>query len=141
MFKKIYCCLMMLGSSAFAAQEHKLTVAINGLKPAVGSVYVAVYNREDGWLKDQGSFKSSVVTAKEAELKLEFLLPQGAYAVQVFQDLNSNGKLDMRWLPPGPDEPWGVSNNRTDRIGPPRYKDAEFEITAEKEVMINLVQI
>ncbi len=126
--------------SGYSMADTTLTVRVNGIKSVQGSLYIAIYNQENGWLKDEGSYKQTVIPVTDVAHTVKYELPNGQYAVQTFQDVNSNGKLDMRWLPPGPSEPWGVSNNRTDRLGPPRYSDAVFTLSQATDLEITLVE-
>jgi uncharacterized protein (DUF2141 family) len=49
----------------------------------------------------------------------------GTYAVSVFHDENSNGKLDRNILRM-PKEGVGVSNNAAGHFGPPKFDDMAF---------------
>ncbi len=136
---RLLCAAALMVYSTYGFSDVKLTLNVAGIKKLQGSLYVAVYNQETGWLKDEGSVRQEIIPITQNRQTLQFDLPPGQYAVQAFQDVNGNGKLDMRWLPPGPSEPWGVSNNRTDRIGPPRYSDAVFSLAQPLEVDLTLV--
>jgi uncharacterized protein (DUF2141 family) len=50
----------------------------------------------------------------------------GTYAVAVFHDENSNGKLDLKFTGV-PREGVGASNNAKGHMGPPSFKDAAFQ--------------
>jgi len=66
-------------------------------------------------------------------------LKPGKYAVAVFHDLNSNGKMDTNDLG-FPIEPFGFSNNASNRtFGPPTFRDIQVSIgSASKKFTINL---
>ena len=49
----------------------------------------------------------------------------GDYAVSVFHDENSNGKLDRNFMGM-PKEGVGKSNDAAGHFGPPKYDDARF---------------
>jgi len=52
--------------------------------------------------------------------------------VQLFQDQNDNHELDMHWLPwPGPDEPYGFSNNYKP-FGKPAFTKASFPLNKKR---------
>ncbi len=61
----------------------------------------------------------------------------GKYAVSVYHDVNSNGKLDTSFLGM-PEEPIGVSNNAKGFMGPPSFKDCEFSFNTTKTIKISL---
>lgn len=54
-------------------------------------------------------------------------IPAGEYAVAVFADMNGNGKLDRNFIGI-PGEPTGASRDAQGRFGPPKFKDASFEV-------------
>ena len=51
----------------------------------------------------------------------------GTYAVKVFHDINSNGKLDTSWIG-WPQEPYGFSNDAPVNMGPPSFKLAAITV-------------
>lgn len=87
---------------------------------------------ESDW-QDEATFRV-IIKIKEEEqqnkkVSFEFEnVPQGTYGIQIFQDVNGNGKFDMGEL--GPKEPWG--NYRQHRpgpdSGPPQFKKLAFEV-------------
>ena len=56
-------------------------------------------------------------------------IPSGAYAVSVFHDENSNGKLDTNFMGI-PREGVGASNNAKGHFGPPKFSAAAFQHSA-----------
>ena len=63
------------------------------------------------------------------------------YAVHVFHDLDSNGKMKTNFIGI-PREPTGVSNEAKGKFGPPKFKDAKFAVTGEPvDVPIRMVEI
>ncbi len=56
-------------------------------------------------------------------------LPEGEYAVLVYQDLDGNGKLDTNLIGI-PKEPWGGSVQGKSVIGGPGWNDAKFRLPA-----------
>ena len=56
-------------------------------------------------------------------------------------DVNDNQKLDTNWIGI-PKEPVAISNNARGRLGPPKWKDAMFELReATQELTVNLMRI
>jgi uncharacterized protein (DUF2141 family) len=53
-------------------------------------------------------------------------LRPGTYAISVFHDENSNGKLDTNFLGI-PKEGVGASNDAKGHFGPPKFADAAFQ--------------
>ena len=64
-------------------------------------------------------------------------LESGTYAVVIYQDLNSNGKVDRNFFRL-PTEPCGFSRDARPKMGPPRYKPASFTLSEDTEMSIKL---
>lgn len=119
------------------AQAAELTVEVTGLKSAKGQVMLAVYNKSESFLKQP--FKVAAVNAQADKVRLLVAdLPAGDYALSVFQDENSNGKLDSN--PIGmPVEPYGFSNDVAGNYGPPSFAQAVVQVPdAGKLISIKL---
>jgi len=58
----------------------------------------------------------------------------GEYAVSVFHDENSNGKLDRNFMGM-PKEGVGASDDAVGHFGPPKYDDARFSYKGGRSVM------
>jgi uncharacterized protein (DUF2141 family) len=56
-------------------------------------------------------------------------VPVGTYAIEVFQDLNSNGKMDSNFLGL-PKEPYGFSRDAHPRLSKPDFSRVKFEVAA-----------
>ncbi len=127
-------------------QETTLTVSVTGLRSTKGQVIYSVFSGSEGF-PDKGekaivSGQSAISPEKTALFTVPKLAP-GVYAVTLFHDENSNGKLDAK--PFGiPKEGFGFSNDPKIRMGPPRFKDASFAITGagpERTITIKLVHL
>ncbi len=107
-----------------------ITVTANGFRNTNGQAIVAIYDTKDSWLKLDKALRKFPLKITGGTLTTTISeMPPGIYAVSVIHDENSNGKLDMHWLPiPGPDEGAGVSNDATATFGPPSYGDARLQI-------------
>ena len=64
-------------------------------------------------------------------------IPEGTYAVSIFHDENNNDKLDSNFIGI-PKEDYGCSNNAKGFMGPPKWKDAKFELNSDKTITITL---
>jgi uncharacterized protein (DUF2141 family) len=59
-------------------------------------------------------------------LRFEFAgLAPGRYALQAFQDVNGNGKIDIGIF--GPKEPWATYRLAQPRFRPPRFEEMAFD--------------
>lgn len=112
-----------------------LTIEFEGIEEAKGTkVYVALYTTEGSFLKKPLKGTISEVSNGKATATFTELKP-GTYAVSSFYDKNGNGKLDTNFLGI-PKEPTAMSNNAKARFGPPKYKDAKFELETNTTIKI-----
>lgn len=113
-----------------------LTVTITGIRANQGGeLVVALYDRESAWLTtDSARAVQRLVPAGDtAEAVFAGLPFDSSLAVAVIHDRNGNGRMDMRWFPfPKPKEGAGVSQNHQ-RMGKPRYAEAEFRLYNAEE--------
>lgn len=131
--------LASLGSARLlAAESPELSIKVLGIKSDKGQVVITLYKDDSSWLKKEQAVESQSIAASSKEVLAHFRVKPGTYAVHVFQDENTNGKLDMRWLPPGPAEPWVVSNNAQGTMGPPSYKDAKIDVQSDQTLSLLL---
>jgi uncharacterized protein (DUF2141 family) len=109
-----------------------LALRINGLRSDDGQVLVVVYRGEDGFpQKPDLAWKKLAVKVSGGRASVNLGdVPPGEYAVAVVHDENSNNQLDTSWIGI-PQEGIGASNNARGRMGPPKYRDARFEVGAD----------
>ena len=121
----------------FAQQaDTSLTVSFEGIKKAKGTkIYVALYDNEEEFLTKPIQGTTSEVKNGKAVTTFTGLKP-GEYAISAFYDKNANGKMDTNFLGI-PKEPTAMSNNAKARFGPPKYKDAKFNIKEDTTIIIN----
>lgn len=120
-----------------------LEIKITNIENGSGTVYLAVLNSADGWLKtDAGSrpFREATqaITGTSDVLVSIRDLPPGKYAISLFQDLNGDGKLDTN-LVGFPKEPFGFSAPMGP-FGPPGFDDAAIEFSGDNasvEIKLN----
>lgn len=114
-----------------------LTVEIQGVAAEKGNVMVALYKKEDKWMgKSTGG---TMVAAKKGAVSVAFKdLPEGEYAISLFVDENSNGKLDSNAIGI-PIEPYAFSNDASGNFGPPTFEQAKFVVGKDsKSIVINI---
>ena len=56
-------------------------------------------------------------------------VPPGTYAIETYQDINSNDKMDTSWFGI-PQEPFGFSRDAQPHLSKPRFSAVKFEVTA-----------
>lgn len=113
----------------------KLKVIVRDIEVGKGSVVLAVYDNPNNFLK------KAVVEqrAKAGKQSLEFSLdlPEGNYAIAIYQDLNDNKKFDKGWFGI-PTEPYGLSNNVRPKFSAPGFEDCKFKIAQLTTTTIHL---
>ncbi len=117
--------LSLLLSMFLMPGETKLQVVVKNVQMGNGNVFVAVYNDEKLFLKKP--FVEKELLSSNSQLEFEFDLPQGEYAILVYQDLNGNKKLDLGIFSI-PKEPTGFSNNFHPRFSKPKFADAAIKL-------------
>jgi uncharacterized protein (DUF2141 family) len=106
-----------------------LIIHLAGLRSDQGQIVVLLYRSGDGFpVKEARAWRRESAPIAEHNATLHVTgVPYGTYAFTVYQDLNTNRKLDTNFIGI-PKEPVGVSKNARGRLGPPRWKDANFEL-------------
>ena len=132
---------ILCGTFATQAQEKEtfdLTIEISGMDTDKGKVFIAIYDSEETFLKSGGSTKGAFAVVKNKKATAYFKdLEKGVYAVSLFHDENDNNKMDTKIFGI-PKEPYGFSNNATGFMGPPKFKDAKFDLTSNKTMTISV---
>ena len=104
----------------------KFILSVDGFGSNDGKVMIALFNSEEGYSETGENFKSIALEIKDR--KCEWVienLPFGEYAIKLYHDENSNGKMDRNMLGI-PSEDYAFSNNATGNFGPAEYEDAKF---------------
>jgi uncharacterized protein (DUF2141 family) len=113
--------------------EGVIHVEIEGLRSDKGEVRCALYTSAKGFPKDATAAQaraSSSASGKHAVCDFAQVKP-GTYAISVYHDENSNGKLDTNFLGI-PKEGVGASNDAKGHMGPPKFSDASFSYSGDR---------
>ncbi len=121
-------CVSLLAQEP-TAEGKEITIETYNADSDEGMVFIALYNKEDHFLKKPVFRESTAIANGKSEVVFKNILP-GVYAVSVYHDENNNGKLDTNFIGV-PKEATGTSNNAPARFGPPKWKDAKFEVKNE----------
>jgi len=125
--------IIILSQSVHAAD---LTINISEVESGKGPVMVALYAGDEAYKSGESTFASKVKAASEKESVTFKDLPDGEYAVKMYQDENSNNELDFNMLGI-PKEGYGFSNN-VGRFGQPDYKEAKFTVKENTVIEMEL---
>jgi len=110
------------------AQAGAIRVEVSGLRSDKGQIMCALFASAEGFPKKGEkalAHAKGEISQKHAECEFSKIAP-GTYAVSVFHDENSNGKLDTNFIGM-PKEGVGASNNASGHMGPPKFEAAAFQ--------------
>jgi len=119
--------LAALGLTALGAVAAELEVEVGGVRSADGQVKLMLFDRAEGFRKEDKSREVLVLPAAVGTVRGVFRdLPPGRYAIVTYHDEDGDGKLKLRF---GmfPKEGYGLSNNPI-VSGPPAFQDAAFDV-------------
>jgi uncharacterized protein (DUF2141 family) len=109
-----------------AAHAAKLTLVIDPVADATGTIQIAVYDSEPNFRKQ--TVRALRLPATTGTMNVDITdLPPGDYAVLIFHDRNGNDKLDTNVMGI-PKEPWGASLGDKRVFGGPGWADARFAL-------------
>lgn len=128
--------ISIMSSNAYAQETFNLTVKIEDADSNDGQIFVSVYNTAAEFLDTPYKGAISKITNNGCVVTFEGL-PKGTYAVSTFHDENDNGKLDTNFIGI-PKEDYGCSNGAKGIMGPPKWKDAKFELQTDQSITITL---
>jgi len=125
--------IILLSQHAVAAN---LTVNISDIEQGKGHVLVGLYASEEAYKKGKASFYSKVKAVNGKEVAVFENLPDGEYAIKMYQDENDNNKMDFNMMGI-PKEGYGFSNN-VGMFGAPEYEEAKFSVKESTTIEIDL---
>lgn len=113
--------------------ENRIDAEIDGLHNDKGQVVCGLFVSAADFPKrsDKAAAHAvSVITDGRASCEFSGIAP-GTYAISVFHDENSNGKMDTNFMGI-PREGVGASNNAQGHFGPPKFADAAFHFAGSR---------
>ena len=119
-------------------KTHKLSIHISGISKIKGSLFIAIFRATDVFPVFGKQFKGIV---KEVEGKSQNYtfddLPEGEYALAIYQDENKNKILDKNILGI-PTEIYGFSNNSRRTFSAPSFQEAKFKLNKDLQQTVFL---
>jgi uncharacterized protein (DUF2141 family) len=123
--------LLAVGSVAPArAQEpvSMVVIHIQDVSPKGGVLRLGLYDEARYPDDDATPVASADVKAEMGDTVVTLTnVPPGVYAIETFQDINSNNKMDTSWFG-FPQEPFGFSRDAQPRLSKPRFSAVKFEV-------------
>ncbi len=147
--KQLFILLLILGISHYSLKAQEISeieskevspfkLVIKGFKKATGEMRIAMFDSKEKYTKDPVYAVVIPVEADSLIWKLEDL-PHGEYAIAVYHDKNTNGKLDTNLIGV-PKEQYGFSNNARGKFGPAKWTQAKFLFKSESSAFTILVK-
>jgi uncharacterized protein (DUF2141 family) len=125
--------ILLLSQHAIAAD---LTVNISDIEQGKGHLLIALYASEEEYKSGKASFHSKVKAKNGEEVAVFENLPNGDYAIKMYQDENDNNEMDFNMMGI-PKEGYGFSNN-VGMFGAPEYKEAKFTVKENTAITVDL---
>ena len=123
---------------AEAPKVASLEVTVTGIKNAKGVIQMAICPAGVGFpdCKDK-AVRTGKLTIQNGQAHASFAgIPAGNYAVSVFHDANSNGKLDA--FAGIPKEGYGFSRNPGFKPRAPKFAEVELAVQGNTQTTIKL---
>lgn len=121
--------LMVLAVVPARAQANgTLVIHVQNVSPKGGILRLGLYD-EAGYPDDDSKpIASADVTARPGLTTITLNnIPAGTYAIQAYQDTNSNDKVDTSWFGI-PQEPFGFSRDARPRLSKPGFAAVKFDV-------------
>jgi uncharacterized protein (DUF2141 family) len=123
---------MLLAGSLVAPARAQGTVTlvihVQGVSPKGGTLRLGLYDEARYPDNDATPVASADVKAQMGETVITLTnVPPGIYAIETFQDINSNHKMDTSWFG-FPLEPFGFSRDAQPHFSKPRFSAVKFEL-------------
>ncbi len=115
---------------------YSILIAVKNIKNDKGQITVDLHGDNPATFLKSGAKLARVrVPAVKGEMHICMPVKKpGIYAIALYHDRNGNEKLDKTWIGL-PAEPYGVSRDAPARGGPPKHKEAAFEVKGPKTPM------
>jgi uncharacterized protein (DUF2141 family) len=121
---------LLAGPAWSAAPAANLTIRVENVLPSGGVLRLGLYDAARYPDDNSRPIASADVPAVAGETVITLHnIPLGVYAIQTFQDVNANDRMDTSWLGL-PLEPFGFSRDATPFLSKPSFDEVKFTLTA-----------
>ena len=106
-----------------------LKVSVHAIKEPKGELFIGLYNSESTFKNTDSVYMDRIIPIDSSIMVTYFEgLPPGNYALTMFQDKNSNGKMD-KGIFGQPKEKYGFSNNPKIMFKSPGFDKCMFPVS------------
>ncbi len=121
------------------AQTYNISIAIPNLKNTKGEILIGVYNKQDGFPKENKQYKYYIIKADKFSGEYNITdLPRGEYAIAIFHDTNADGICNTNFLGI-PKEGYGFSKNIKPVFSVPKFNECKIDLNSNMAIKINLI--
>jgi uncharacterized protein (DUF2141 family) len=122
-----------------AGPTASLTIQVENVLPAGGILRLGLYDAARYPDDDSKPIASADVPAVAGRTVITLHnIPPGVYAIQTFQDVNANDKMDTSWVGL-PQEPFGFSQDAKPFLSKPSFDEVKFTLAAgDNSLVIHL---
>jgi uncharacterized protein (DUF2141 family) len=122
-----------------AGPTASLTIQVENVLPAGGILRLGLYDAARYPDDDSKPIASADVPAVAGQTVITLHnIPPGVYAIQTFQDVNANDKMDTSWIGL-PQEPFGFSQDAKPFLSKPSFDEVKFTLAAgDNSLVIHL---
>jgi uncharacterized protein (DUF2141 family) len=118
----------LLAVPAVAQPPATLVIHVREVSPKGGTLRLGLYDEARYPDDDSTPVAGADVRAESGEMVITLNdIPPGTYAIETFQDINSNNKMDTTWFGI-PEEPFGFSRDAKPRLSKPSFAQVKFEV-------------
>jgi uncharacterized protein (DUF2141 family) len=118
------------------AAAEDLTIRVENVLPAGGVLRLGLYDAARYPDDNSKPIASADVPAVAGETVITLhAVPPGVYAIQTFQDVNANDKMDTSWIGL-PLEPFGFSQDAKPFLSKPSFDNVKFTLAASENSQV-----
>lgn len=129
---------LLVGTTLFA-QTGTVEVKVTGIIPESGGIIKIGLYEHEGFPTVGKSVAGQNVAVKDIATTTTLAnIPVGTYAIAIFQDINSDGKLNSNFFG-APTEPFAFSNNKFGMFGPPKFADVSFIVKNGEKTSLTII--
>jgi uncharacterized protein (DUF2141 family) len=115
--------------------QKPLTLIVSNLVSDDAPVIIGVYGPKNDFLNEKDQLKVYKFVPKGKTLTAQIKdLSYGDFAMAIYQDVNSNGKIDKNGIGV-PKEPYAFSNNYKPVIKAPNFKNCQFSYNKDSNTV------
>ncbi|MBP2833800.1 DUF2141 domain-containing protein [Aquimarina sp. U1-2] len=120
------------------SQNVQLLVEIEGIQTIKGTLYIALFSEPYDFPNVEKTKIKDFKTVEHQKETFTFSVPEGTYAITVFQDLDEDKEFDKNFFGV-PKEPYCLSNNVKPKLSTPDFEDCAFTVSTNTTINLKLI--